>query len=88
MRDAAIHRVSQDADGGCGTVIESQWIATGLRPRDDKAFCHCEERTQVRDAAIHRVLRDADGGCGSFIESQWIATGFALGMTRWGKTAF
>jgi len=29
QRDAAIHRVSSDAHGGCGSVSEDQWIATG-----------------------------------------------------------
>ena len=28
-RDAAIHRVSKDAYGGCGSLTEDQWIATG-----------------------------------------------------------
>ena len=27
--DAAIHRVSKDAYGGCGSLTEGQWIATG-----------------------------------------------------------
>ena len=30
--DAAIHRVSQDAGGECGSVSGSQWIATGFPP--------------------------------------------------------
>ena len=51
----------------------------GLRPRDDKALCHCEEQ---RDAAIHRVSKDAYGDVGSLTGSQWIATGYALAMTR------
>ena len=29
QRDAAIHRVSKDAFGGCGSLTEGQWIATG-----------------------------------------------------------
>ena len=29
MTDAAIHRVSGDVDGRCGSVTEGQWIATG-----------------------------------------------------------
>jgi len=36
MDDAAIHRVWGDANGFVYSFIESQWIATGLRPRDDK----------------------------------------------------
>jgi len=37
MDDAAIHRVSGDAGGFVCSFIASQWIATGLRPRDDKS---------------------------------------------------
>ena len=36
MDDAAIHRVSGNADGVVCSCIKDQWIATGLRPRDDK----------------------------------------------------
>jgi hypothetical protein len=36
MDDAAIHRVSRYTFLGCGSFTEGQWIATGLRPRDDK----------------------------------------------------
>ena len=37
-RDAAIHRVSRNAFGLCGSVTGSQWIATGISqcPRDDR----------------------------------------------------
>jgi hypothetical protein len=35
-RDAAIHRISGDVDGFVYSVPSSKWIATGLRPRDDK----------------------------------------------------
>jgi hypothetical protein len=82
VTDAAIHRVSKDAYGLCGSVTGSQWIATGISqyPRDDNALCHCEEQ---RDAAIHRVSRYAFGECGSLTEGQWIATGCPLAMTRW-----
>jgi hypothetical protein len=59
-----------------------QWIATGLRPRDDNTFCHCEEGAKVTDAAIHRVSGEAYGFVSSFSGSQWIATGFALAMTK------
>ena len=83
MTDAAIHRVSGDAGGQCGSHIESQWIATGLRPRDDKSegvscgiLClSLRGGSEVTDAAIHRVSKDAGGQCGSFIKNQWIATG-------------
>ena len=36
MTDAAIHRVSEGAGGVVCSITEGQWIATGLRPRDDK----------------------------------------------------
>ena len=36
MDDAAIHRASMDASGFISSLPGSQWIATGLRPRDDK----------------------------------------------------
>ena len=32
MDDAAIHRVSGDADGVVGSGTEGQWIATGFQP--------------------------------------------------------
>jgi hypothetical protein len=37
LDDAAIHRVSVDAVGVDCSVSDSQWIATGLRPRDDNS---------------------------------------------------
>ena len=37
MDDAAIHRVSRGTGGVVCSVTEDQWIATGLRPRDDKS---------------------------------------------------
>jgi len=36
VRDAAIHRVSREADEFVYSRTGSQWIATGLRPRDEK----------------------------------------------------
>ncbi len=67
----------------------TQWIATGLRPRDDKSgegmecassmtihtLCHCEEGTKVTDAAIHRVSHERVRLVSSLTGSQWIATG-------------
>jgi len=41
MDDAAIHRVSGDAVGFVCSFIESQWIATGLRPREDNNGVSC-----------------------------------------------
>ena len=35
--DAAIHRVSGDVGGFISSLAGTQWIATGLRPRDDKS---------------------------------------------------
>ena len=32
MSEVAIHRVSQDAGGECGSLSGSQWIATGFQP--------------------------------------------------------
>ena len=64
MTDAAIHRVSADADGQCGSFIKNQWIVTGsalamTRVVLVRSVCHCEE-DRMDDAAIHRDLRDAD----------------------------
>ena len=36
VTDAAIHRVSEDVGGVVCSLPGSQWIAMGLRPRDDK----------------------------------------------------
>ena len=36
MTDAAINRVSHNAVGVVSSLTGSHWIATGLRPRDDK----------------------------------------------------
>ena len=56
-KDAAIHRILRKANGFVYSLTGSQWIATGLRPRDDKVskewqcavrlyhdLCHCEEK--------------------------------------------
>ena len=61
MSDAAIHRVPGEADEFVCSRTGSQWIATGIRPRDDKIGkewecavrfqhdpCHCEERAERR----------------------------------------
>ena len=37
VTDAAIHRISRKANGFVSSLTGSQWIATGLRPRDDKS---------------------------------------------------
>jgi len=42
MDDAAIHRVLENAGGFVCSGNEGQWIATGLRTRDDKG----EERSR------------------------------------------
>ena len=69
MTDAAIHRVLKDGGGQCGSFLESQWIATVLRPRDDKNgqecvvvyfVCHCEE-DRMDDAAIQRFPGNTGG---------------------------
>ena len=44
MDDAAIHRVLEDADGVVCSGSQGQWIATGLRPRDDKVGLVCDDR--------------------------------------------
>ena len=36
VTDAAIHRVSSERVRLVSSLTGSQWIATGLRPRDDK----------------------------------------------------
>jgi len=36
MDDAAIHRISRETIRLVCSLTGSQWIATGLRPRDDK----------------------------------------------------
>ena len=57
MTDAVIHRVSEDVGGVVCSVTEGQWIATGLRPRDDKgegdAWCLSLRGGREDDAAIH-----------------------------------
>ena len=72
------------AYGQYGLLTGSQWIATGLRPRDDKEWkeivvstiCHCEERAEADDAAIHRMQWARTDNYGSLTGSQWIAMGF------------
>ena len=46
MTDAVIHRVSEDVGGVVCSVTEGQWIATGLRPRDDKVVDRTLSRSQ------------------------------------------
>ena len=52
MRDAAIHCASEDADRAVCSVTQGQWIATGLRPRDDKG----EEKKLVFTEVLVHVL--------------------------------
>ena len=89
-RDAAIHRVSRDTFGECGSLTSSQWIATGYalamtrvseKARDDNTLLSLRGGNEVSDAAIHRVSKNASGECGSLTEDQWIATPFRLAMT-------
>ena len=57
MDDAAIHCMQWGHTDSARSLPDSQWIATGLRPRDDKVskewqcavrlyhdLCHCEEK--------------------------------------------
>jgi len=37
VTDAAIHHVMKEAGGYVSSLTGSQWIATGIRPRDDKS---------------------------------------------------
>ena len=91
MTDAAIHRVSRNADGFVCSLTGSQWIATGYAlamtrcegewgmiwaVRLQHTVCHCEEGAEARDAAIHRVSRELGRLLSSLPCSQWIATGF------------
>ena len=75
-RDAAIHRVSEDASRFC---LFACWFTVdrhGLRPRDDKVggrnvvnsivttrSLSLGGRSEVRDAAIHVVLRGGGRVC-------------------------
>ena len=59
----------------------SRWIATGFRPRDDKAFCHCEEDS-MDDAVIHRVLGDAGGLSVRVVSASGSPRAYAFAMTR------
>ena len=82
MRDAAIHRVLMNAGGFVSSLAGSQWIATGLRPRDDKVregivgstTLSLRGENEVNDAAIHRVSRGGVRLVSSLAGAQWIAT--------------
>jgi hypothetical protein len=74
------------AYGECGSLTDSQWIATGFRPRDDKVVAWCvvfviarKERSDRRGNPLGAM--GAYGQCGTLPDSQWIATGYALAMT-------
>ena len=59
--DAAIHRVSREANGFVYSLTGSQWIATGLRPRDDKIRSYespVEETFEVLHSThlLHRLI--------------------------------
>ena len=70
MTDAAIHRVSRDADGLSLRLLVHSGSPRAFSPRDDKLrqsagrFNPClslRGGSEARDVAIHRVSRDADG---------------------------
>jgi len=48
VSDAAIHRVPGEADGFVYSLTGSQWIATGLCPRDDKVWGIVVQNAQLR----------------------------------------
>ena len=72
MDDAAIHRVSGDAGGQCVSFIEDQWIATGLRPRDDKGGVGGVVSSLTEDQWIATGLRPRDDkGGGICDDNNW-----------------
>jgi len=69
VTDAAIHRVSADANGLSVRVMRASGSPRAFSPRDDNTLCHCEEN-RVDDAAIHRASGDVDGFVSSLTGSQ------------------
>jgi hypothetical protein len=64
VTDAAIHRVSEDADGVVSSGSKDQWIATGYALAMTSVVlvrnvCHCEEDS-MDNASIYRVSEDVD----------------------------
>ena len=48
MTDAAIHRVSRDANGFVSSVAGSQWIATGFQPSQGQKFFLLQLQTHTK----------------------------------------
>ena len=75
-REVAIHRGSKDAGGFVCSVSGSQWIATGLRPRDDNTLIVIARRERSEERGNPSCLGERGRLVSSFAGSQWIATGF------------
>ncbi len=87
-RDAAIHCMQWSRTESAVRLPGSQWIATGLRPRDDKVGSEAVDgsvptrslslrgESEARDAAIHCMQWSRTESAVRLPDSQWIATGF------------